>query len=108
MFLVLKILSMVSLKRSSIFDAQNTKHSRNELREELIVLGQGWIAVGFDQSNVQLSINKEVETKKLEWFVFLWSICRDTCFYCYLDDLVYFLKDEFEKSFFPFFFEKFL
>lgn len=49
-----------------MFDAQNTKHSRNELREELIVLGQGWIAVGFDQSNVQLSINKEVETKKLE------------------------------------------
>lgn len=76
--------------------------------QQVVVLGQGGVAVDFDQSDVQLPIDEEVETEELEGFVSLRAIWGHAGSHCYFNDFVDFVENEIEEPLLPFFFEVFL
>lgn len=47
-----------------------TDHFRDEFGQQVVVESDGWVAIGFYESNIELSIDEKIEAVKFETAIF--------------------------------------
>lgn len=70
---------LLSIWRRRLHRGKSTEHFWDEFSKERTILSYGWIAVCLNQPDIELSIDKEIETENLEALPFNSFLIRAQC-----------------------------